>query len=81
MTARETERLAKVEQKVDDVKDDVSEIKDEMKDMNKKIDDFITAANGTFLTVAQAKLIGYIIGLLLTISGIGVALLNYYKGH
>lgn len=68
---------------VKDVKSDIKEVKlaqaKGFEDLNQKLDDFITASNDKFLTVAQAKLIGWVVGFLLTVTTIAIAVLNYLK--
>ena len=76
MTAKETERLAKVEQKVDDL---VESTNKGFGDINTKLDAAITRMdnmNKSFVTVAQAKVVGWFIGLLITLGTLAVLIIN-----
>lgn len=84
MTAKETERLAKVEQKVDDLKESTdagfAELKQSMSTSNKalsdKLDVFISHADKSFITKAQAQAVAWLLGFLL---GLGTLLLLVYN--
>lgn len=72
MTVRETERLAKVEQKVDDLTKNMDKGFD---DMNKKLDDAITKMdnmNKSFVTVAQAKVALWLASFLISVLALGM---------
>lgn len=78
MESKDTERLARVEQKVTDLKEttesnfkSLRKITDDNNTaLNKKLDEFIERADNTFLTVAQAKLVAWFVGLVMTVVGL-----------
>jgi hypothetical protein len=61
MTAKETERLAKVEQKVDDAGEDITEIKSDVKTILKKFEDL----DDRYPTRREIAAIKTIVGILL----------------
>jgi hypothetical protein len=76
MTQRETERLAKVEQKVDDLVESTAK---GFEDLNAKLDGAITRMdnmNKSFVTVAQAKVAAWFIGFILSAVGLVLLIIN-----
>lgn len=68
--------MAKVEQKVDDL---VESTNKGFGDINTKLDAAITRMdnmNKSFVTVAQAKVVGWFIGLLITLGTLAVLIIN-----
>lgn len=80
MTVKEGERLAKVEQKVDDLVENSSK---GFEDLNKKLDSAITRMdnmNKSFITVAQAKVAIWIVGFLISVFTLAVLVWNAIHG-
>lgn len=85
MTAKETERLAKVEQKVDDLKESTdagfAELKQNMNASNKalsdKLDAFISRADRSFLTVAQARVAAWFVGFVIGVATLGILIWSH----
>lgn len=99
MTAKETQRLAKVEQKVDDLKESTdtgfADVKQSISDNNKslndkldasnktlndKLDAFISHADKSFITKAQAQAVGWMLGFLLGLGTLIVLVYNAFHG-
>lgn len=78
MTAKETERLAKVEQKVDDLKESTDR---GFKAINDKLDAALNRMDiksDSFVTMAQAKLTAWGIGLVISLATIAIMLWNHF---
>ena len=72
MTAKETERLARVEQKVTDL---IESTDKGFKDLNTKIDKYIDRMDSkseSFITVAQARVAAWFVGTIIGIASIAV---------
>lgn len=75
MTAKETERLARVEEKVSGLADDVQEIKKTLNGINIKFDNL----NKSFITVAQAKAVAWLLGFLVAVAVAVVSVVELLK--
>jgi hypothetical protein len=81
LTQQETQRLAKVEQKVDDLKDSTNK---GFGDLNIKLDAAINKMdnlNESFVTVAQAKVAIWITGFLVSVGTLVVLIYNALHGN
>lgn len=81
MTAKETERLAKVEQKVDDLKENVDRGFD---DIQAKLDGAIARMdnmNKSFVTVAQAKAAGWLLGFMVSVVTLAYLIIDHIKAR
>lgn len=73
MTKAETERLAKVEQKVDDLKESVQEIKEMQRSILTKLEE----QDKKFV---DKKTVKWLVGFIVSLVALGIAFANWLRG-
>jgi peptidoglycan hydrolase CwlO-like protein len=76
MTAQETERLVRVEEKQTAMQEDIEELKAQAEKINKKLDNINSTLDNL---MGGKKALIWITGIFLTITSLAIAIINSFK--